>query len=285
MIKIIESPRDAMQGFKQIISTQDKIEFLNTLLQVGFHSLDFGSFVSHRAIPQMADSRQVLEQLDLSNTKTKLLAIVANLRGAQEVAQLDKVHYIGFPFSISRTFSELNINTNVKEAYQIIDGIQNICAKHDKELILYMSMAFGNPYGDKWSTDIVYRWTRILREHDVKIIAFSDTMGLGDKNRIYEVFQNMIYEFPKIEFGAHLHTTPSNWKENLDAAYQAGCRRFDTVINGLGGCPMSQHDLVGNLHTSHLLEYLKSKNEIVNIKESELSKARDIANRIYPNLD
>lgn len=285
MIKIIESPRDAMQGFKQIIPTKDKVKFLNALLKIGFHSIDFGSFVSHRAIPQMADSREVLEQLDLSENSTKLLAIVANLRGANEVAQMDKVHYIGFPFSISRTFSELNINTNVKEAYQIIDGIQNICSKHNKELVLYMSMAFGNPYGDVWGTDIVYRWTRILEQHDVKIIAFSDTMGLGDKNRIYEVFKNMIYEFPQIEFGAHLHTTPSNWQENLDAAYRGGCRRFDTVINGLGGCPMSQHELVGNLHTSNLLEYLDSKNEAFNIDTHKLQDAKAIADEIYPKND
>jgi len=285
MIKIIESPRDAMQGFKQIIATKDKVEFLNALLNVGFHSLDFGSFVSHRAIPQMADTKQVLEQLDLSNTQTKLLAIVANMRGANEVAQMDQVHYIGFPFSISRTFSELNINSNIKEAYRIIDGIQNICAQKNKELVLYMSMAFGNPYGDKWGADIVYRWTRILQQHDVKIIAFSDTMGLGDKNRIYEVFKNMIYEFPEIEFGAHLHTTPKNWHDNLDAAYRAGCRRFDSVINGLGGCPMSQHKLVGNLHTSNLMNYLLSRNYETKIDTFALGKAKEIASRIYPPLD
>ncbi|RUA28478.1 MAG: hydroxymethylglutaryl-CoA lyase [Bacteroidetes bacterium] len=285
MIKIIESPRDAMQGFKQFIPTKDKIEFLNALLKVGFHSLDFGSFVSHKAIPQMADTHEVVSNLDLSESQTKLLAIVANLRGANEAAQYEQIHYIGFPFSISRTFSELNINSNVKEAYRIIDGIQNICAKQNKELVLYMSMAFGNPYGDKWGTDIVYRWTRILQEHDVKIIAFSDTMGLGNKERIYDVFKNMIHEFPHIEFGAHLHTTPSNWEENLDAAYRAGCRRFDSVLNGLGGCPMSQHKLVGNLHTAHLLEYLDGKNETVNIDRKQLQFARDIANRIYPGID
>ena len=285
MIKITESPRDAMQGFKQLISTKDKVDFLNALLRVGFDSLDFGSFVSHKAIPQMADTHKVISQLDLSESQTKLLAIVANIRGANEAALYDQIHFIGFPFSISRTFSELNINSNVKEAYRIIDGIQDICAKKNKELVLYMSMAFGNPYGDKWGTDIVYRWTRILQQHGIKIIAFSDTMGLGNKNRIYDVFKNMIYEFPHIEFGAHLHTTPSNWQENLDAAYTAGCRRFDSVINGLGGCPMSQHKLVGNLHTSHLLDYLESKNENIDIDTEKLQIARNIANRIYPKIE
>jgi len=281
MIKIIESPRDAMQGIKQIIPTEDKIRFLNALLKVGFDTLDFGSFVSHKAVPQMADSRQVLEKLEPS--ETKLLAIVANLRGANEVAELDQIHYLGFPFSISRTFSELNINTNVKEAYRIIDGIQNICVKKNKELVLYMSMAFGNPYGDKWNTDIVYRWTRILNQHDIKIIALSDTIGLGNKDRIYEVFKAMLHEFPHIEFGAHLHTTPDNWLSNVDAAYRAGCRRFDTVINGLGGCPMSERELVGNLHTSHLLKYLQSKNEKLHLDFDALELARNIADEIYPS--
>ena len=285
MIKITESPRDAMQGFKHIIPTKDKARFLNSLLNVGFDTLDFGSFVSHKAIPQMADSHKVLDLLDLSNTKTKLLAIVANSRGAEEVADLEQIHYLGFPFSISRTFSELNINTNVKEAYRIIDGIQNMCAKKNKELILYMSMAFGNPYGDRWGTDIVYRWTRILKEHGIKIIAFSDTMGLGNKDRIYEVFNNMIYEFPNIEFSAHLHTTPNNWEENVNAAYTAGCQRFDTVINGLGGCPMSNHKLVGNLHTSNLIEYMQEHNEITNLNLIKLEESRKIANEIYPNLN
>ncbi len=283
MIKIIESPRDAMQGIKQIIPTKDKILFLNALLKVGFDTLDFGSFVSHRAVPQMADSRQVIDNLDVSDTQTKLLAIVGNLRGAIEVSEIDQIHYIGFPFSISRTFSELNINTNVKEAYRIIDGIQNICHKKNKELVVYLSMAFGNPYGDKWGTDVVYRWTRILNQHDIKIIALSDTIGLGNKNRIYEVFKLMLDEFPNIEFGAHLHTTPSNWLSNVDAAFQAGCRRFDTVINGLGGCPMSNQELVGNLHTSHLLKYLKDNNENTNFNFEALETARHIANKIYPS--
>ena len=283
MIKIIESPRDAMQGIKQIIPTEDKIKFLNALLRIGFDTLDFGSFVSHRAVPQMADSRQVLDNLDLSNTQTKLLAIVANLRGAEEVAELNQIHYLGFPFSISRTFSELNINTNVKEAYRIIDGIQNICHRRNKELVVYLSMAFGNPYGDKWGTDVVYRWTRILNQHDIKIIALSDTIGLGNKERIYKVFKLMINEFSNIEFGAHLHTTPSNWFSNVEAAYQAGCRRFDTVINGLGGCPMSARELVGNLHTSNLLSYLDDKNEPTNLDYEALEIAREIANDIYPS--
>ncbi len=283
MIKIIESPRDAMQGINQIISTKNKIRFLNALLQVGFDTLDFGSFVSHKAVPQMADSRQVLDNLNLSNTQTKLLAIVANLRGAKEVSEIDQIHYIGFPFSISRTFSELNINTNVKEAYRIIDGIQSICHRKNKELVVYLSMAFGNPYGDKWGTDVVYRWTRILNQHDIKIIALSDTIGLGNKDRIYEVFKLMLHEFSNIEFGAHLHTTPKNWFSNVDAAYQAGCRRFDTVINGLGGCPMSNQELVGNLHTSHLLEYLRDANEIIDLDFDALKIARHIANEIYPS--
>jgi len=282
MIKIIESPRDAMQGIKEFISTDKKIEFLNSLLKVGFDSLDFGSFVSPKAVPQMQDTAEVLAGLDLENTKTKLLAIVANMRGAEAAAQFDEIHYLGFPFSISRTFSELNINASVWKAYSTINHLLDLCAKTGKELVLYISMAFGNPYGDRWSPDIVYRWVDILYQRGVRIMALSDTVGVGNAEKIGGAFNAVIDSFPEVEFGAHLHTMSSNWYENVNAAYENGCRRFDTVINGLGGCPMSGHELVGNLPTCDLLSYLETKNEEINIKTFALNKARAIAAFTYP---
>ncbi len=282
MIKIIESPRDAMQGIKEFISTDKKIEFLNSLLKIGFDTLDFGSFVSHKAVPQMRDTAEVLAGLDLENSDTKLLAIVANMRGAESAAKFDEIHYLGFPFSISRTFSELNINASVWKAYITINQLLDLCYKTGKELVLYISMAFGNPYGDRWSPDIVHRWVDILYKRGVRIMALSDTVGVGNAESIGGAFAAVVDRFPEVEFGAHLHTMSSNWYENVNAAYENGCRRFDTVINGLGGCPMSGHELVGNLPTCNLLSYLETKNEETNIKTFALNRARAIATFTYP---
>ena len=273
MIKIIESPRDGVQGIKTFIPTKEKVEYLNALLKVGFHTLDFGSFVSPKAIPQLSDTKEVLHGLDLSETSTKLLAIVANLRGGEMAASFDEIHYLGFPFSISRTFSELNINATVWKAYRTINQLLEICDKTGKELVLYISMAFGNPYGDRWNPDVLNRWVDILYQRGVRIMALSDTVGIGNPVNIGNAFAAVVSQFPGVEFGAHLHTNSDNWYNNVDAAYRNGCRRFDTVINGLGGCPMSQRKMVGNLPTGNLISYLKEKNIALDIDTNALTKA------------
>lgn len=260
MFKIIETPRDAMQGIKEFIPTEKKIAYINALLEVGFDTLDFGSFVSPKAIPQLRDTAQVIEGLDLSTTKTKLLAIIPNLRGAQIAENFKQVDYLGYPFSISNTFLQFNINSDIGSAFAETDKILNICQKSGKELVVYISMAFGNPYADLWSPEIVYEWTRKLHQIGVKIIALSDTTGVGNSETIGNSFKAVVDEFKDIEFGAHLHTSPDNCLLNIKAAFDHGCRRFDTAINGLGGCPMSQQKMIGNLKTRNLLEFLKDHN-------------------------
>lgn len=260
MFKIIETPRDAMQGIKEFIPTEKKIAYINALLDVGFDTLDFGSFVSPKAIPQLRDTAEVLESLDLSKTNTKLLAIIPNLRGAQRAENFDQIKYLGYPFSISNTFLQININSDIGNAFAETEKILNLCEKSGKELVIYVSMAFGNPYGDLWSPEIVYEWTRKLYQIGVKIIALSDTTGVGNIETIGRSFQAVVNEFPDIEFGAHLHTTSENCTENIKAAFDNGCRRFDTAINGLGGCPMSKKKMIGNLKTGNLLAFLKDHN-------------------------
>ena len=260
MFKIIETPRDAMQGIKEFIPTGKKIAYINALLKVGFDTLDFGSFVSPKAIPQLKDTAQVLEGLDLSETKTKLLAIIPNLKGAQIAEPFEQISYLGYPFSISNTFLQLNINSDIGKSFEETERILNLCQKTGKELVLYISMAFGNPYGDLWNPEIVFEWTRKLYQIGVKIIALSDTTGVGTPDSIGAAFQAVIKEFSDIEFGAHLHTTPENCTINIKAAFDNGCRRFDTVINGLGGCPMSKQEMIGNLKTRNLLAFLKERN-------------------------
>ncbi|MDA3907397.1 MAG: hydroxymethylglutaryl-CoA lyase [Bacteroidales bacterium] len=260
MLKIIETPRDAMQGIKEFIPTKKKIAYINALLKVGFDTIDFGSFVSPKAIPQLRDTAQVVEGLDLSDTKTKLLAIIPNLKGAQIAESFDQINYLGYPFSISNTFLQLNINSDIGKSFDETEKILNLSHKSGKELVVYVSMAFGNPYGDLWSPEIVYEWTRRLHQIGVKIIALSDTTGVGNPDTIGDSFRAVINEFPEIEFGAHLHTHPENCTENIKAAFDSGCRRFDTVINGLGGCPMSKQKMIGNLKTRNLLQFLKEHN-------------------------
>ena len=260
MFKIIETPRDAMQGIKEFIPTEKKIAYINALLEVGFDTLDFGSFVSPKAIPQLRDTAQVIESLDLSTTKTKLLAIIPNLRGAQMADAFNQIDYLGYPFSISNTFLQLNINSDIGKAFMETEKILNLCSKSGKELVVYISMAFGNPYGDLWSPEIVYEWTRRLHQIGVKIIALSDTTGVGNSETIGNSFKAVVEEFKEIEFGAHLHTSPDNCLLNIKAAFDNGCRRFDTAINGLGGCPMSKQKLIGNLKTRNLLKFLKEHN-------------------------
>lgn len=260
MLKLIECPRDAMQGIHDFIPTEKKVAYINQLLKVGFDTIDFGSFVSPKAIPQMADTAAVLAQLDLTNTNSKLLAIVANSRGALDAAEYEEISYLGYPFSISETFQQRNTNASIQESLKRVEEIQDICVRNRKQLVVYISMAFGNPYGDKWNSDIAIAWTEKLHKLGVRIIALSDTIGVSNKENIDYLFSNLIPAFNDVEFGAHLHTTPDTWKEKVEAAYNAGCRRFDGAIKGFGGCPMATDKLTGNMPTENMISYFEEKN-------------------------
>jgi hydroxymethylglutaryl-CoA lyase len=281
-VKIIESPRDAMQGLPVFIATADKIRYINALLKVGFDTIDFGSFVSPKAIPQLSDTVDVLKQLNMEDCPTCLLAIVANLRGAETASSFDRIHYLGYPFSVSPTFLKRNINSTYEKSEKDIQEILELCDKSGKELVIYISMAFGNPYGDEWSPEIVAEWVQRLHSLGVKIVPLSDTVGISSPGSIAQLFGLLIPEFPGIEFGLHLHTTVRHWYRKIDAAFTNGCRRFDTVINGLGGCPMAENRLVGNLRTSNLLEYFETKDIFVDINEDAFNKAYEFALQIFP---
>lgn len=272
-MKLIECPRDAMQGIKQLIPTDVKAKYINSLLNIGFDTIDFGSFVSPKAIPQMHDTADVLKQLNLSETKSKLLAIIANTRGAEDACNFEEINYLGFPFSISETFQQRNANSSIAESLVRVEDIQNLCATHKKELVVYISMAFGNPYGDEWNSDIVISWTKKLSELGVKIIALSDTIGVSNPENINYLFSNIIPEFKHIEIGAHLHSTKEKAQEKINAAYKSGCQRFDVAIHGFGGCPMAKDDLTGNLATEDLELYFKLNNIPLNLNEDLLQKA------------
>lgn len=258
-LKIVECPRDAMQGIDEFIPTEKKISYLQSLLQVGFDTLDFGSFVSPKAIPQLKDTAQVLEGLDLSTTDTKLLAIVANLRGAQEASAHPEIHYLGYPFSVSEVFQQRNTNKSIAESRVLVGQILDICAQSGKELVLYVSMGFGNPYREPWSAAIVADFVEDLVNMGVRIISLSDTIGTSNPESIEHLFGQLIPAFPQIEFGAHLHTQAHNWREKVVAAYENGCRRFDGAIKGYGGCPMATDDLTGNMPTEKLLSFFTEK--------------------------
>ncbi|MFL9843891.1 hydroxymethylglutaryl-CoA lyase [Flavobacterium rhizosphaerae] len=254
-VKIIECPRDAMQGIRPFIPTQRKIAYLQSLLRVGFDTIDFGSFVSPKAIPQMQDTAAVLAGLDLSSTKSKLLAIIANTRGAQMAAGHKEIKYLGYPFSISENFQMRNTRKTIAESVITLQEILEIAHKSDKQVVAYLSMGFGNPYGDPWNVDIVGEWTRKLAAMGVKILSLSDTVGSSTPEVIDYLFANLIPAFQDVEFGAHLHTTPDKWHEKIDAAYKAGCRRYDGAIQGFGGCPMAKDKLTGNMPTEKMLSY------------------------------
>jgi len=280
-VKIIECPRDAMQGIKShFISTEKKALYINSLLKVGFDTIDFGSFVSPRAIPQMRDTASVLSQLDLSKTTSKLLAIIANIRGANDASQFEEIQYLGYPFSISENFQMRNTHKTIEESIGTLDEILNIAYKTNKEVVAYLSMGFGNPYGDPWNIDIVGTWTEKLSKMGVKILSLSDTIGSSTPEVIHYLFYNLIPKYPEIEFGAHLHTTPDKWYEKVDAAYKAGCKRFDGAIKGYGGCPMAKDELTGNMPTEKLLTYFTTKKVDTGTKpmsfESAYNKALDI---------
>lgn len=272
-MKIIECPRDAMQGIKQLIPTELKAQYINQLLKVGFDTIDFGSFVSPKAIPQMHDTAEVLKQLDLTTTKSKLLAIVANTRGAQDACAFEEINYLGFPFSISETFQQRNANSSIAESLIRVEEIQNLCVTNKKELVVYISMAFGNPYGDLWNSDIVINWTKKLSQLGVKTIALSDTIGVSNKENISYLFSNIIPEFKGVEIGAHLHSTKESALEKIDAAYKSGCQRFDVAIHGFGGCPMAKDDLTGNLATEDLELYFEKNNLLFDVNKPALQKA------------
>ena len=284
-MKIIESVRDAMQGVEEFIPTQKKIEYINLLLKVGFDVIDFSSFVSKRQIPQLADAAEVLDGVDASESKTKLLALVGSKKGSEIASQLEKIDYIAYPFSVSETFLKYNLNSDFIKSVETIEYISNLCEKIGKELILYFAMAFGNPYHDKWNVDLVFEWIEKFRKLGIKQISFSDPAAVADAENIALLFSRVKKEYSEVEidFGVHLHSEPDNWFEKVDAAYQNGCRRFDTVINGFGGCPMSKKDLVGNLETGNLLSYLDENNHNYNQLDMNVYQlALEKANKIFP---
>lgn len=258
-VKITECPRDAMQGIKTFIPTKEKAQYLQALLRCGYDTLDFGSFVSPKAIPQMADTAQVLSLLDLSKSDTRLLAIVANARGAQDASQFDVIDYLGYPFSISENFQMRNTHRTIAESVEVLKEILEIASRSNKEVVTYISMGFGNPYGDPWNVEIVAEWADKLANMGVKVLSLSDTVGSSDAATIAYLFKNLIPKYPSIEFGAHLHTTPSAWFKKIDAAFQAGCKRFDGAIQGYGGCPMAKDELTGNMPTEKMLSYFSAK--------------------------
>src|SRR5471030_2078988 len=272
-IKITECPRDAMQGIHQFIPTDLKAEYINLLLQVGFDTLDFGSFVSPKAIPQMRDTADVLKKLDLSTTKSKLLAIVANYRGTEEAAQHEEITYLGFPFSISETFQKRNTNSTIADSFDTVKRIHELCAGKQKELLVYLSMGFGNPYGDEWNTEIVSHWTKKLVNEGIKIIALSETIGAATAEQIKSIYPALTKQFPNTEFGVHLHSTPDKRYEKIEAAYQAGCKRFDSAIKGYGGCPMAADGLTGNIPTENLISYFNKNNFVTGLDENAFAEA------------
>ena len=280
-IKMVECPRDAMQGWPHFISTDKKIEYINKLLKVGFDTIDFGSFVSPTAIPQMADTKDVIDNLDLRDTNTKLLAIIANLRGATDAVKFDKISYLGFPFSISETFQQRNTNSSVDESLKRVADIQNLCAQHNKELVVYISMGFGNQYGDEYNEEIVINRTKQIEELGVKIISISDTVGLATANDVKVLMEKIIPVFKNIELGVHLHSAPQNRIEKLEAALNSGCRRFDSALKGIGGCPMAGNDLVGNMDTEIMLQYFQERGEMLHIDNIALQKCGKLASDIF----
>tara|TARA_Y100000385_G_scaffold18232_1_gene18263 strand:+ start:411 stop:1259 length:849 start_codon:yes stop_codon:yes gene_type:complete len=281
-MKLIECPRDAIQGFSSFIPTKKKIEYFNELLKVGFDTLDVGSFVSKKKVPQLSDTSEVIKSLSLDNSATKLLVIIGNERGAREAVNYDEITYLGFPFSISETFQKRNINSGIKESLIRLEKIQNLCVKNNKKLVTYFSMAFGNPYGDEWSIYIVAHWVeKLLNDFGIDILSLSDTIGSSNSNVITWLFSKLIKEFPDVEFGAHLHSNPDDYLDKLQSAYDAGCERFDGSILGVGGCPMAKDDLVGNMATEKIIDFLNGKSEKLKLNKESLQKSLAMAKAIF----
>lgn len=280
-VKIIECPRDAMQGIRDFIPTEKKVNYIQSLLRVGFDTIDFGSFVSPKAIPQMADTAAVLSKLDLSKTRSKLLSIVANVRGAEEASKHPQIDYLGYPFSISENFQMRNTHTTIVESIDVLQEILAIANKTGKEVVAYLSMGFGNPYGDPWNVEIVGEWTEKLSKMGVRILSLSDTVGTSTPEVIDYLFSNLIPQYPAIEFGAHLHTTPDSWHEKVEAAYKAGCRRFDGAIQGFGGCPMAKDELIGNMPTEKLLSYFTAQKVSTETNSLSFESAYNEATKVF----
>ena len=280
-IKLIECPRDAMQGWAHLIPTEKKIEYINSLLAVGFDTIDFGSFVSPKASPQMADTKEVINGLDLSNTHTKLLAIIANQRGAADAVAYDAISYLGFPFSVSETFQQRNTHSSIINSFTNVEAIQNLCVKHNKKMVVYISMGFGNPYGDLYNEEIVFEWVDKLTALDIGIISLADTVGLATPMQVESVAGYLIKQLPQTEIGVHLHSTSFSWKEKADAALKAGCTRFDGALKGIGGCPMAGDDLVGNMNTELMIPYFQKLGLINDINEDALIKSLQMASEIF----
>lgn len=281
-LKIIECPRDAMQGIHEFIPTATKVDYINALLEVGFDTIDFGSFVSPRAIPQMRDTAKVLGKLNISKSSSKLLAIVVNKRGAKDASAFEEIDYFGYPFSISETFQKRNTNTSIKGSMRRLEKIQTIARKSNKKLVVYLSMGFGNPYGDPWNEGIVFNWTRRLNEEmGIDILALSDTVGVATPEIITPILNNVLPEFPKVEIGVHLHTTPETYHEKVRAAYEAGCRRFDGAIRGFGGCPMAEDELVGNMPTERMISWFNEQNIPTPIDSAALERAIQQSNQVF----
>jgi hydroxymethylglutaryl-CoA lyase len=280
-IKLVECPRDAMQGIHDFIDTDLKAEYINLLLQVGFDTIDFGSFVSPKAIPQLKDTAEVLSKLDLSQSRSKLLAIVANLRGVEEAVKHKEISYLGFPFSISETFQMRNTNSTIAASLDTVKQMLELCDQHDKTAVVYLSMGFGNPYGDEWNEEIVENWAGILAENGVKILSLSDTTGVSSPERIKAILPGLIAKFPKVEVGVHLHSTPETRIEKIEAAYESGCLRFDSALKGFGGCPMAADDLTGNLATEDLIWFLESKGGKLNLNMEKWKAAVQLSSKIF----
>lgn len=279
-IKLIECPRDAMQGWKAFIPTEQKIRYLNALLEVGFDTIDFGSFVSPKAIPQMADTSQVIPKLKLAGSKSKLLAIIANERGAEDAVLFDEISYLGFPFSVSETFQQRNTNSSINESFKRVEAIQELCIKNKKQLVVYLSMGFGNPYGDPWTEEIVFSYAGQLVELGIETISLADTVGLATAEQVKRMTSFLIQQLPETEIGVHLHSTSANWREKLAAAYEAGCRRFDGALKGIGGCPMADDELVGNMDTEKMIGYFEETNSL-QLNKQALQKSLLIAGEIF----
>ncbi|QCK17041.1 hydroxymethylglutaryl-CoA lyase [Mangrovivirga cuniculi] len=280
-MQIVECPRDAMQSWHSFIPTEKKVEYINQLLKVGFHTIDFGSFVSPKAIPQMKDTKEVLSQLDLSETSSKLLAIVANVRGANDAAEHEEIDYLGFPLSLSETFQLRNTNKTIQQAKDSLKEIQDICKKTDKTLVTYLSMGFGNPYNDPYNADYLLQFTEELNEIEVEIISLADTVGSAKPEDIDFAFKNTINTFPDITFGAHFHSTPEKAPEKLKAAYEAGCHRFDTAMKGFGGCPMAKDDLTGNIATEILMKFLDKNDVDIEIDKTHFQASEALASKVF----
>ena len=280
-IKLIECPRDAMQGWKKFIPTEKKIEYINSLLKVGFDTIDFGSFVSPKAIPQMADTSELVRSLELGVGSTKLLAIVPNMRGAEDASVFDEITYLGFPFSVSETFQQRNTNSSIEQSLERVEEIQNLCIKTGKQLVVYMSMGFGNPYGDRYSEEIVFEWVNQLVALDIGIISLADTVGVATAEQVYDMTEYLVDSLPGIEIGVHLHSTPDNWEEKLEAAVRAGCKRFDGALKGIGGCPMADDELVGNMNSELMIDYFEKNNLLAGLNKEALEESLRIAGEIF----